>query len=707
MRFQISRVACALLLLTLGGALSIREAQGDEPAPSRALTFTIAAAANSRYGTYAMGNVEPLENNEQRRILEQYAREKDTAGAFLGFDEKTRLSGNWLALRCDSNAPTARASALLNHARDMGLHRFALALTQDFPESDFQATRENAAAPWRRPVHTGISERYRLAALYPPVRGNIEGVTLLLAWKPRDAEASFCAVNDNGGNRIAESVNCLLSAVTIDHKAPIATREASIKRRRELVGKIASTLETECAPIAADKPRLTIAPEALKFLERTMETPPWLFALLALDGAIEFNARRAKAGKPKFLIDFLPATLPKPQVVVDPAKPPSKAFAMRRDKTPRDNGPRILAALQWLADHQSADGSWSAAGFAENSARTEATRTANLEFVAARDVQGDKGWEASADIGVTGLALLAFAGWGCDLAAGDFHEACSRGVRFLLKNQSNDGCFGPKESDHFTYSHAMATAALAEFYGLTADALLKSPIEHAVKFILEAQNPGMGWRYGVRYGESDTSVTGWMISAIHAAKLAGIEIDAAKAFGGAAQWLDAVTVDLNKTPKTGYNMPGSDNARPRAATDYSTNGSMDAVNIYCRLAMGAEGWDTTNTTLRAQAKSIGAVPPKWEHHSIDYYYWYWASNAMFQLGGESWTHWQKELNQTLIANQRGWRTEDSTTSAQTLDEHGSWDAVDAWSSAGGRVYATAMCCLMLETPFRYARFSEK
>ena len=207
----------------------------------------------------------------------------------------------------------------------------------------------------------------------------------------------------------------------------------------------------------------------------------------------------------------------------------------------------------------------------------------------------------------------------------------------------------------------MATAALAEFYGLTADALLKSPIEHAVNFILEAQNPGMGWRYGVRYGESDTSVTGWMISAIHAAKLAGIEIDAAKAFGGAAQWLDAVTVDLNKSPKTGYNMPGSDNARLRAATDYSTNGSMDAVNIYCRLAMGAEGWDTTNTTLRAQAKSIGAVPPKWEHHSIDYYYWYWASNAMFQLGGESWTHWQKELNQTLIANQRGWRTEDSPT----------------------------------------------
>ncbi|MBK9976081.1 MAG: hypothetical protein IPP14_15010 [Planctomycetes bacterium] len=43
------------------------------------------------------------------------------------------------------------------------------------------------------------------------------------------------------------------------------------------------------------------------------------------------------------------------------------------------------------------------------------------------------------------------------------------------------------------------------------------------------------------------------------------------------------------------------------------------------------------------------------------------------------------------------------TTKDSLDEHGSWDSVDAWGSAGGRVYSTAINCLTLEVYYRYQK----
>ena len=50
---------------------------------------------------------------------------------------------------------------------------------------------------------------------------------------------------------------------------------------------------------------------------------------------------------------------------------------------------------------------------------------------------------------------------------------------------------------------------------------------------------------------------------------------------------------------------------------------------------------------------------------------------------------------TLVGNQR----KDTTVSMY----RGSWDPIGPWGNEGGRVYATAICCLTLETPRRYDR----
>jgi hypothetical protein len=682
-------VPVLMLMAVMFSCAVVTGAQGN--GATRALTFTIAADKAGKFGNYALGEVDPINLEQCKRTLAAYAAEKDASGSFPGMDATTRQSGNTLALRCDGRAPVSQASALMNLARRAGLVRLALALTQDFPASDFEAVRENPASPLRRAVLVDVGEGYRTPAPCPPRRDDDECLTLLLSWSADTKQAAFAL---EGGKPEAA---CRLEEVLVDAKAPQKNRDAALKRRREISAQISNLLEAGRANMKAAQARLVIAPESLR--TAGVETPPWIFALLALDGALDFNSRRGKAS---WLIDFLPAELPQAKAQVALPAAFSKAFEPRRAKG--ENASRVEAALRWLADHQNAGGHWSSNRFREDSVRKQARVSANLEFIAPHESKGDLGREGS-DLGVTGIALMAFAGAGCDIGVGDFHENCRRGLMYLLKVQGSDGCFGLKEESSFVYAHAMATCALAEFYGLSGNALLKEPLERAIAFILLAQNPGMGWRYGVKPGENDTSVTGWMVEALHTAKLAGVEFECVKAFSGAANWFDFVTVDVGGRPKTGYNQPGTDNARNRDAVDYETNPAMDAVHVYCRLAMG--DWDANNPKLKAQSNAITACLPEWTHHKLDFYYWFHASNAMFQMGDACWTKWSKPLFETLTANQRGWRKEDEGNNAETLDEYGSWDAVDAWHSAGGRVYSTALCCLMLETPNRFARFSGK
>lgn len=371
---------------------------------------------------------------------------------------------------------------------------------------------------------------------------------------------------------------------------------------------------------------------------------------------------------------------------------------------PRAQQDQIEAALQWLADHQNIEGYWSASHFGEDSRRTKARRTYNLEFVKPGDKEGDKGWGPSVDVGLTGLSLLAFTASGFDHRTGKYTEVCRRGVLYLRRVQSSDGCYGGKEDHEYVYNHAIATMAMCELYAMSQDVLLRTSAENAVRFILSAQNPGMGWRYGVRTGDNDSSVTGWMVLALKTARDAGITFDIEPAYEGASKWLDAVTAEYKGYPRTGYNTPAGPCSRLRVAGSvYDENASMDAINMMTRLFMGSSGWSSNHRVIQAQASVCADDPPVWKHNKLDFYYWYYASLAMYQVGGSKWERWARPMMKTLMDNQRGFRAEDKGSTAEGLDEHGSWDAVDAWSSSGGRVYATAINCLTLQVWFRYER----
>ena len=371
----------------------------------------------------------------------------------------------------------------------------------------------------------------------------------------------------------------------------------------------------------------------------------------------------------------------------------------------------VEAALEWLRDHQNREGYWSATTFGEDSTRTNAKHTYNIEFRDVGKTDGDIGWEATCDIGLTGLAMLAFTGVGYDHQNAKYASTLRPAINYLRRVQDNDGCFGPKEDDHFAYNHAICTMAVAEMYGLSGAKVLRPIVERAVEFILQMQNPGMGWRYGVRPGNNDSSVTGWMVLTLHTAEVAGIRFDKGSCYSDAANWFELVTVDVNGYPKTGYDSPGSACARLRSAIDeYDDVPSMDAIFVMSMLFMDKR--DLADQDIRTLGKTCTEKDflPKWEHNKLDYYYWYYASLALYQMGGSLWNQWEQSMVKALLNHQRGFHETDrkaGLTVKEALDEHGSWDPVDAWGGAGGRVYSTAINALTLQTYYRHVRMNEK
>jgi len=65
------------------------------------------------------------------------------------------------------------------------------------------------------------------------------------------------------------------------------------------------------------------------------------------------------------------------------------------------------------------------------------------------------------------------------------------------------------------------------------------------------------------------------------------------------------------------------------------------------------------------------------------------------MGGASWEGWRAALDRVLIGSQR-----------RDGDSKGSWDPVGPWGFSGGRVYATAMALLSLQSRWRLDRLYE-
>jgi len=336
--------------------------------------------------------------------------------------------------------------------------------------------------------------------------------------------------------------------------------------------------------------------------------------------------------------------------------------------------------LEWLKRHQDPGGYWSCSGFSKMCEKNRCEGEGN----------------AAMDVGVTGLALLAFLGAGNTPNSGKYKNTVKKGLKWLVDQQNpENGLFGVLNSHQgFLYDHALATLAMCEGYGLSKWPQLKEPAQKGVHLIQAARNPYKAWRYAYPpNNDNDLSVTGWMVMVLKSAQDFGLEIDK-QALTEVQTWIDSMT-DEN-TWRAGYLTKGGFSARePGMAERWpeTKTEAMTGVAMLCRIFLGED--PDKSPALRGGADLLRKRLPEWNESegTIDMYYWYYGSYAMYQMGGKDWDIWEAKMTDAVVKRQR-----------QDGDEAGSWDpAFDPWGHQGGRVYSTAIMTLCLEVFYRYDR----
>ena len=359
----------------------------------------------------------------------------------------------------------------------------------------------------------------------------------------------------------------------------------------------------------------------------------------------------------------------KPRHRIGDGQPIPKLYSLRneqnRKQVARQRGgsdeteQAVAAALQWLADNQKSDGRWD----------PRETGGGVEQQVLGHNRNGSG---ADADTGITALATLAFLGAGNTHLEGQHRVVVQKALEFLVRSQqANGNLAGEARLFARMYCHSMALLALSEALAVTGDQRLTGAVDAGVKYSTQAQNPtDGGWRYqpGDR---GDMSQFGWQVLALHSAAIGGVKIDQ-RMVEQMHRFLDLCTSGKNK---------GLASYRP----GQGTSTTMTAEALVCRFFMDGSAADgTVDEATDRIVRESPSVSGK------NFYYWYYATMAMYHSGGEAWTKWNQDLKRTLLPMQVKGGT-----------DHGSWKPDGMWSGYGGRVYSTAMATLSLEVYYRY------
>jgi len=289
----------------------------------------------------------------------------------------------------------------------------------------------------------------------------------------------------------------------------------------------------------------------------------------------------------------------------------------------------VLAALRWLKNAQKPNGSW----------------------------------ETKNPTAITALATLAFLGHGHTPDDPEFGQTLMKAFQYLVAR-------GPQNN---MYEHAILTYALAEGYGMTQSPALKAPLQKCVDVLIKSQEVPKddplhtgGWRYNQSSKDSDTSVAGWCVQALEAAKLAGINVPPA-VFESASQFL----WNMYSNGSFGYSAPGGF----RLGTT--------AIGVLCQAFMGQGG----DPRIKQSLDKIRNEKFEWDKDKgWTVYTWYYQTQACFQGGGSYWETWNNSFRDALIRK-------------QAADGH--WPLPPQSKEEYGLAFSTALCTLMLEVYYRY------
>ncbi len=317
----------------------------------------------------------------------------------------------------------------------------------------------------------------------------------------------------------------------------------------------------------------------------------------------------------------------------------------------------VARGLKWLSLHQNNDGSWSVSGF-----HTAAKCNCNGQG-------GVDGKSAG-----TALAMLPFLGAGQTHLVGKYKHTVSRGLRWMLDNQEEDGDLRAGSKDNSgMYSHGQATIVLCEAFAMTGDEQLRLPAQKAIDFIVKAQYRDGGWRYqpGPPNQPGDTSVVGWQLMALQSARAANLTVPP-ETLAMAEMYLDGASQ--------------RDGALYGYQRGHSPTPAMTAEGLLCRMYLG---WKKSNPNLgRGVRWLVDENLPTERTPNI--YYLYYGTQAVHHFGGEEWDKWNAQMRDLLVSSQE--------KSGHVV---GSWAPRDQHAYAGGRIYQTSLSICCLEVYYRH------
>ncbi|MBQ9813399.1 MAG: hypothetical protein IJM54_08800 [Thermoguttaceae bacterium] len=327
----------------------------------------------------------------------------------------------------------------------------------------------------------------------------------------------------------------------------------------------------------------------------------------------------------------------------------------------------VALALAWIAEHQLPDGSWS---FKMIECPTCGGKCRNSGSV-------------DAPIAATSMALLPFLAAGNTPTQGKYKKVVAKGLNYLTTH-GNDDANGTsfREGGGNMYSHGLATITLCETYAMMS-AREKSRYrelgylaQNAVRFIEYAQADDGGWRYTPKQA-GDTSVAGWQLMGLKSAQMGGLDVrdDVVR---NARDFLRYVSIE--------------DETRYCYQAGSSESPATDSIGLLCRLYLdwGIEDARVINGVQRLSDK-IGPqlnVP----------YYTYYATQLMYNVGGDVWAKWNARVRDNIIAQQ-----------CMEGHERGSWypDNPGGHCATGGRLYVTSLNCMVLEVYYRHMPLYQK
>jgi Ca-activated chloride channel family protein len=331
----------------------------------------------------------------------------------------------------------------------------------------------------------------------------------------------------------------------------------------------------------------------------------------------------------------------------------------------------VALGIKWIVRHQALEGFWSFDRFCEHG-KCNCTYTGE-----------------SNDILATGFALLPLLGAGHTDKGTPYGSGVPRAVKFLVNGQRSDGYFGGD-----VMGHAVATLALCEVYGLTANRDYKGPAQRGLDWLVRTQRADGGWN------DCETKnllVAVWSILALKSGAMAGLSIPNST-WAKINDYLDALCdQDGGRFGSNGRPQPRPAGNPPEAAS---------AAGLLCRQYLG---WGPRNSALQRGLEELRKSPPAADvkdhpagrlvssFSGASLFYYYFATQVVHHMAPfhpEAWDQWNPKMRDLLIDSQ------DQGLTPDRRDQKGSW-AGPLGDVRGGRLLSTCLAVLTLETYYRH------